>query len=92
MRSVIGVISKVSDSQELRDHVECPERYGKHGFSEAPPAAILNPNEPYPHCVPAATRGKPPDRIEEAELNVIADASQNHAVTNSRLDYLKTAV
>lgn len=43
------------------------------------PVAILNHNEPAFYCVPAATYEALMERLEDLELNAIADGRQNQA-------------
>ena len=41
------------------------------------PVAVLNRNEPDFYCIPAAAWEEIIDRLEDVELNAIADARQN---------------
>lgn len=50
--------------------------------------AILNRNEPAFYCVPAKAYEALMDRLEDIELNAIADARQGQAVHRVRLDEL----
>jgi antitoxin StbD len=43
------------------------------------PVAILNRNEPAFYCIPAKTYEALMNRLEDLELNAIADARQNQA-------------
>lgn len=43
------------------------------------PVAILNRNEPAFYCVPAKAYEAPMDRLEDIELNVVADARSSQA-------------
>jgi prevent-host-death family protein len=52
------------------------------------PVAVLNRNEPDFYCIPAAAWEEILDRIEDVELNAIADARQNQAVIKVELDDL----
>lgn len=45
------------------------------------PVAVLNRNEPDFYCIPAAAWEEIVDRLEDIELNAIADARQNQAIT-----------
>ncbi|MBB2158105.1 plasmid stabilization protein [Gluconacetobacter diazotrophicus] len=50
--------------------------------------AILNRNEPAFYCVPASVYGAMIERLEDAELNAIADARQDEPVIQVELDDL----
>ncbi|MBB2157377.1 plasmid stabilization protein [Gluconacetobacter diazotrophicus] len=50
--------------------------------------AILNRNEPAFYCVPASIYGAMIERLEDAELNAIADARQGEPVVLVKLDDL----
>ncbi len=52
------------------------------------PVAILNRNEPAFYCVPAKAYEALMDRLEDIELNAIADARRGQAVHKMRLDEL----
>ena len=52
------------------------------------PVAILNRNEPSFYCVPAAWFGAMMTKIEDAELNVIANARDGQKVIRVTLDDL----
>jgi antitoxin StbD len=52
------------------------------------PVAILNRNAPAFYCVPASAYEALMDRIEDLELNAIADARSNHPVIKVKLDDL----
>ncbi len=44
------------------------------------PVAVLNRNEPDFYCIPAAAWEEIVDRLEDIELNAIADARQDQAI------------
>lgn len=44
------------------------------------PVAVLNHNEPDFYCIPAAAWEEIVDRLEDVELNAIADARANQAL------------
>jgi antitoxin StbD len=50
--------------------------------------AILNRNEPAFYCVPAQAYEEMMERLEDAELNAIADARRNERVIMVSLDEL----
>jgi antitoxin StbD len=52
------------------------------------PVAILNRNEPVFYCVPARAYEALMDRLEDLELNAIADARAGQHVTKVNLDDL----
>jgi antitoxin StbD len=52
------------------------------------PVAILNRNEPAFYCVPAKAYEAMLDRLEDLELNVIADAREGQCVHKVTLDDL----
>ncbi len=52
------------------------------------PVAILNRNEPVFYCVPAKAYEALMDKLEDMELNAIADARQGQAVIKVKLDEL----
>jgi antitoxin StbD len=52
------------------------------------PVAILNHNEPAFYCIPAKTYERLLDRLEDAELNAIADARAGQAEIRVTLDDL----
>lgn len=55
---------------------------------EGAPVAILNRNEPAFYCVPARAYEAMIERLEDAELNAIADARANDPVIKVTLDEL----
>lgn len=55
---------------------------------EGAPVAILNRNEPAFYCVPAKAYEAMMDRLEDIELNAIADARKDEAVIKVTLDDL----
>lgn len=55
---------------------------------EGLPVAILNRNEPVFYCVPAKAYEALMDRLEDLELNAIADARSGQAVIEVELDAL----
>jgi antitoxin StbD len=52
------------------------------------PVAILNRNEPVFYCVPARAYEALLDRLEDLELNAIADARAGQAVIDVSIDAL----
>ena len=52
------------------------------------PVAILNRNEPAFYCVPAKAYEALMDKLEDIELNAIADARKDQAEIEVRLDEL----
>lgn len=52
------------------------------------PVAILNHNEPAFYCVPAKTYEAMLERLEDIELNALADAREGDAVHKVSLDEL----
>jgi antitoxin StbD len=52
------------------------------------PVAILNRNEPVFYCVPAKAYEAMLDRLEDLELNALADARQGQTVHKVTLDGL----
>ena len=52
------------------------------------PVAILNRNEPAFYCVPAKAYEAMLDRLEDLELNAIADAREGQTVNKVALDDL----
>jgi len=52
------------------------------------PVAILNHNEPAFYCIPAKAYERLLDRLEDAELNAIADARASQAEIRVALDDL----
>jgi antitoxin StbD len=52
------------------------------------PVAILNHNEPAFYCVPAKAYEALMDKLEDIELNAIADARENQAEVEVNLDDL----
>jgi len=52
------------------------------------PVAILNRNEPAFYCVPAAVWEELLERLEDIELNAIADARADQPAIKVRLDDL----
>lgn len=55
---------------------------------EGAPVAILNRNEPAFYCVPAKAYEAMMDRLEDIELNAIADARKDEPVIKVTLDDL----
>ncbi|WP_044037679.1 plasmid stabilization protein [Octadecabacter arcticus] len=55
---------------------------------EGAAVAILNRNEPAFYCVPAAAYEDMMDRLEDIELNAIADARQGDPIVRVTLDEL----
>ena len=55
---------------------------------EGDPVAILNRNEPAFYCVPARAYEVMMERLEDAELNAIADARKGEAIVKVTLDDL----
>ncbi|MET4492192.1 type II toxin-antitoxin system Phd/YefM family antitoxin [Bradyrhizobium sp. LA7.1] len=55
---------------------------------EGAPVAILNRNEPAFYCVPAKAYEAMMDRLEDIELNSIADARKDEPVIKVTLDEL----
>ena len=55
---------------------------------EGAPVAILNRNEPAFYCVPAAAFAVMMEKLEDAELNAIADARVGEKVVEVDLDDL----
>ena len=55
---------------------------------EGLPVAILNRNEPAFYCVPAKAYEAMLERLEDLELNAIADARKDQKVHKVRLDDL----
>ncbi|MBA3519001.1 MAG: type II toxin-antitoxin system Phd/YefM family antitoxin [Rhizobiales bacterium] len=55
---------------------------------EGAPVAILNRNEPAFYCIPAKAYEAMMDRLEDIELNAIADARQDQPVIKVALDDL----
>lgn len=52
------------------------------------PVVILNRNQPAFYCVPADIYEAMLDKLEDAELNLIADSRKNQPVTKVKLDEL----
>lgn len=52
------------------------------------PVAILNHNEPAFYCVPAKAYEAMLERLEDLELNAIADAREGQTIHRVRLDEL----
>ncbi len=52
------------------------------------PVAILNHNEPAFYCVPAKAYEQMLERLEDLELNAIADAREGQTIHKVRLDEL----
>lgn len=52
------------------------------------PVAILNRNEPAFYCVPAKAYEAMLDRLEDLELNAIADAREGQAIHKVTMDEL----
>lgn len=61
---------------------------GTVAFGEGSAVAILNRNEPVFYCVPAKAYAELMDRLEDLELNAIADARAGQAVIEVALDAL----
>jgi antitoxin StbD len=55
---------------------------------EGGPVAILNRNEPAFYCVPAKAYETMMDRLEDIELNALADARKDEPVVKVTLDDL----
>lgn len=55
---------------------------------EGAPVAILNRNEPAFYCVPAKAYEALMERLEDAELNALADSRLNETVIKVKLDDL----
>jgi antitoxin StbD len=55
---------------------------------EGGPVAILNRNEPVFYCVPAKAYEALLNRLEDIELNTLADSRANQPVIKVRLDEL----
>jgi antitoxin StbD len=55
---------------------------------EGAPVAILNRNEPVFYCVPAKAYEALMDRLDDIELNAIADARQGQSIVKVTLDDL----
>lgn len=55
---------------------------------EGMPVAILNRNEPAFYCVPAKAYEALMNRLEDLELNAIADARKGQAIVKVKLDDL----
>jgi antitoxin StbD len=55
---------------------------------EGAPVAILNRNEPAFYCIPAMAYEAMIERLEDAELNAIADARRGERITKVKLDDL----
>ena len=55
---------------------------------EGAPVAILNRNEPAFYCVPAVAYEAMIERLEDAELNAIADARKGERAIKVKLDDL----
>jgi antitoxin StbD len=52
------------------------------------PVAILNHNEPAFYCIPAKTYEALLERLEDLELNAIADSREGQAIHKVKLDEL----
>lgn len=52
------------------------------------PVAVLNRNEPDFYCIPASAWEEIVDRLEDVELNAIADARQDQKTVEIALDDL----
>lgn len=52
------------------------------------PVAILNRNEPAFYCIPAKAYEALMDKLEDFELNALADSRKDQPVINIRLDEL----
>ena len=55
---------------------------------EGAPVAILNRNEPAFYCVPARAYEAMMERLDDIELNAIADARRDQAIIRVSLDEL----
>ncbi len=55
---------------------------------EGAPVAILNRNEPAFYCIPARAYEDLLERLEDLELNAIADAREGQAIRRVTLDEL----
>ena len=55
---------------------------------EGAPVAILNRNEPAFYCVPAKAYEALIDKLEDLELNALADSRKDQSVVTVRLDDL----
>lgn len=55
---------------------------------EGAPVAILNHNEPAFYCVPAQAYEAMMDRLEDIELNALADSRSEEAIVRVTLDEL----
>ena len=55
---------------------------------EGAPVAILNRNEPAFYCVPAKAYEALMDKLEDLELNALADSRKDQLVVKVRLDDL----
>ena len=55
---------------------------------EGAPVAILNRNEPVFYCVPAKAYEALMEKLEDFELNALADSRKNQPVIKVRLDDL----
>ncbi len=55
---------------------------------EGMPVAILNRNEPAFYCVPAKAYEALMDRLEDLELNAIADARKGQSIVKVKFDDL----
>ena len=55
---------------------------------EGAPVAILNRNEPAFYCVPARAYEALMERLDDIELNAIADARENQPIVKVTLDEL----
>ena len=55
---------------------------------EGAPVAILNRNEPAFYCVPARAYEAMIERLEDIELNAIAEARKNQTIVRVKLDEL----
>jgi antitoxin StbD len=61
---------------------------GTVALGEGFPVAILNRNEPAFYCVPAKTYEAMLEKLEDLELNAIADAREGQAIHKVTLDEL----
>ena len=62
--------------------------FGPQAAGEGGPVAILNRNEPSFYCVPAKAYEAMMERLEDLELNAIADARKHERVIKVSLDDL----
>lgn len=70
------------------DYLRQKDPTGTVAAGEGFPVAILNHNEPAFYCVPAKAYEALMDKLEDIELNAIADARANQAEIEVDLDAL----